>query len=183
MMPIDPQLDTWEKVVKKLVELERRLRDVEFIERTPNDAAAMLLCCGGGDAQSIPNDAWTYVDFKFSSGGTWALGLEIEDGHDDTTGIDKIWVREIPAETICFFTMECYWAQNATGIRGMQWVAGDGSAATYLMPAISGDGTAFSAIHWRRQVITDEWYSMKVYQNSGAALDLNFMNFGAWRIR
>jgi hypothetical protein len=182
-MRLDPQLDTVQKIAQRIQDLDKRLKSIEDIETTPNDAAAMLLCCGGDDAQVIPNDSWTYVDFDFDSGGTWPLGLEIEDGHEDTTGIDKIWVQGIPAETVVFFTMECYWAADATGIRGMRWLAGDGSMATYLMPAISGDGTAYSAIHWRRQSVGNEWYSMMVYQNSGAPLDLNFLNFGAWRIR
>jgi len=180
----DPQLDNIYKIAERLKALERRLRMIDDVEVTPNDMAAMLEGSFTSEgAQSIPNDSWTYVDFDFSSGGTWDLGLGIDDGHDGGDNIDRIRVDGIPGETVINFSLEVAFASNATGIRGLAWVAGDGSEAHYTMPALSGIETAWSDTHRRRQPLGDEWYSVKVLQTSGGALNLDFMNFIAWRIR
>lgn len=183
-MRTDPQLDTIWKIAARIKEFERRLRMIDDAEFTPNDMAAMLMGSFTVEgAQSIPNNSWTYVDFCFASGGTWDLGLAIDDGHDGGDNIDRIRVNGIPGETVVNFSMELSFTANATGVRGLAWEAGDTSMAYYHMPALSGVTTAWSETHRRRQPVGDEWYTVQVYQNSGGALDLIFMNFIAWRIR
>ena len=97
--------------------------------------------------------------------------------------LDKVKATLIPAEHILLFTMEPIFASNSTGLRGVQWMASDGSARAEKHPAVNGDVTAFSMIHWRRQIIASTYYHVQVYQNSGAPLNLDFFDFGAFRFR
>ncbi len=177
----DPVNDALRQMAERMRSLEGRSGYFEGLQFSAADAAALLL---SGATQSIPNNAWTEVDFVFTSGGTWSLGLAIEDGHGGGgDGIDKIKADLIPAEHILLFTMEVEFASNATGKRGLRWLASDGSSVTRFVPALSGDVTAFDGIHWRRQIISSTYYHCQVFQDSGAPLNLTFFDFGAFRFR
>jgi hypothetical protein len=176
----DPVNDALRQMAERIRWMESRFGYFEGVQFSAADAAALLLY---PTPQSIPNNAWTEVDFNFASGGTWPLGLPIEDGHALGDNIDKVKATLIPAEHILLFTMEPEFASNATGLRGCRWIASDGSARTELHAAVNGDVTAFSMIHWRRQIIASTYYHCQVYQNSGAPLNLTFFDFGAFRFR
>jgi len=178
----DPVNDALRQMAERIRTMEARFGYFEGVQFSAADAGALLISAPGAP-QSIPNNAWTEVDFDFTSGGTWSLGLPIEDGHAGGDNIDKIKATPIPAEHILLFTMELEFASNATGMRGLRWLASDGSAVTRFMPALNGDVTCFGEVHWRRQAIASTYYHCQVYQNSGSPLNLTFFDFGAFRFR
>lgn len=181
----DPVLDLQAQMLEKIKRLEEGQRRFETAEFTPNDMGALLqadFCTEG--AQSIPDITWTYVDFDFTTGGTWDLGLAIEDGHGGGgSGIDKIYVAGVPGSTVLNFSVEIKFASNATGYRALRWLAGDGSSMDFAQNAANGIDTSWSDTHRRRQQLVDDWYTVQVYQNSGGPLNLNFCNFIARRVR
>lgn len=185
MLPRDR--DTLRDLAENLGALSRRVRQLEGLEYLFGEAAAMLLCCGGPPpaSQSIPSGVWTDVDFNFASGGTWEMGLALEDGHlPGGDGVDKVYAEVVqPGQAIMFFTMEVYWAVAAGGTRALRWGASDGSFAAFYGPVTAGGVCAYSAVHWRRQVAATAYYFAQVYQDSGAPIDLEFFNFGIWRLR
>ena len=174
------------QMAETMTGIDRRLRKIEALEFLFGEAAAMLLCCGGANSQVIPDNAWTELDFNFASGGTWEMGLVIEDGHVPLgDGIDKVRVTTIPpGQSIMFFTIEVGWDDlSVVGKRGVRWLADDGSAAVFYGPITNDGDCSYSAHHWRRQTAPAAYYHLQVYQDSGGPLNLGFLNFGIWRLR
>jgi len=176
----DPVNDALRQMAERIRAMESRFGYFEGVQFSAADAATLLLYPG---PQSIPNNSWTEVDFTFTSAGTWSLGLPIEDGHALGDNIDKVKATLIPSEHVLLFAMEPTFASNSTGLRGVRWLASDGSTRTELHAAVNGDVTAFTMFHPRRQIISSTYYHVQVYQNSGVALNLDFFNFSVLRYR
>jgi hypothetical protein len=176
----DPVNDALRQMAEQIRAMASRFGYFEGMQFSASDAAVLSLY---PSVQSVPNNVWTEVDFNFAFGGTWSLGLGIEDGHAGGDGIDKIMSASIPAECLLLFVMAPHFANNSSGLRGVKWISSDGTYLPEMHPAVSGDETAFTMVHQRRQVIGSVYWHCQVYQNSGAPLNLNFFDFGAFRFR
>ena len=145
----------------------------------PHEAAALHQLAATG--QSIDNNTWTTVTADAASGATFSEGLGI-----DTTN-SRITVSGIPRETIVDIVAWAIFDTNTTGLRGIKWVADDGSSHTIVQSAseLSGAGgnAAVQLVHKRKVSSASTYYYTQVYQNSGAALILGGAYFAMSRIR
>lgn len=118
--------------------------------------------------QSIPNNAWTAVD--------WTADVDLGAMHDNVTANSNVYVRR---DGNYRSTWGVVFAANATGQRGVR-ILKDGSVipgTTVLVNAASAGETALST-SWPLEMSTGANLRIEVFQNSGGALNLQTTSGG-----
>ncbi len=111
------------------------------------------------------------------SGATWNHGFSID------TSNAQILVKRQAKGAVIAFVLWWQWAGNATGRRALQWTDNSGNGVQDF--EFSPDATIATFLHVphvRKAAAADTYYSLKVYQNSGAGLNGDGL-LTAWRIR
>ena len=141
----------------------------------PHESAALHQT--PADAQVIPDQVWTNVTASAASGATWSEGLGLDLANS------RIVVTGIPHETIVDIVAWAVFADNTTGVRGIRWLADDGSSLTRMQAVPTGQGASVGLSHKRKVSTTHTYYYIQVWQNSGGDLALDGAYFALSRVR
>lgn len=130
----------------------------------PHESASLYF-----DTQEIANNSWVTPTVLATSGATWQQGFRI----DTTNG--RIYVTGVPRQTVLLSVLWAYWADNATGQRGLAWLSDDTSARYNIRSAFTpvlASQMGNEITHVRRVATAETYYYLRVFQNSGAPLNL-----------
>jgi hypothetical protein len=129
------------------------------------------------DAQSIPDSVLTVPVVNASSTATWAYGVEID------TDNGQILIHGVAGQSVYAFACSWQWASNSSGTRRLRWTDTGANTVEQIRTGIGGGVETLNELfHVRRAKADDTAYDMRVYQDSGGALDGQGI-FAMFRIR